>query len=240
MKNKSSLSLFSKCILLSIIIILGIISCKDDNNNGDSLENEIVGLWNFDEMSGNTLIDNGIYNNHGTIMNAQWVDGYSGGALQFQDDSYVNIPYSSSLQPSENITLEAIVKFTTFSLNQAVLSTNEFGGYSLWVFDTRPNIFIQINSVYLSVSASSNGLNFNQWYHLAGVYNGSELKIFIDGNLKESIAATGSITYTYQNALKIGSDASATNAPDLEYFQGIIDEIRITNIALNPEQFLLL
>ena len=198
----------------------------------------IVAHWAFEEMSGNTLNDYGIYNNQGTIVNAQWVDGYVGGALQFQDDSYVNVPYSSSLQPSENITLEAIVKFTTFSQNQAILSTNEYGGYGLWVYDTQPNIFIQINSEYQSIGASSSELNFNQWYHIAGVYNGSELKFYIDGDLKESIAVTGPITYTYLNALKIGSDASSTGAPDDEFFQGIIDEIRITNIALQPAQFL--
>ena len=200
--------------------------------------NVIVAHWTFDEMSGNTLSDKSIYNNHGTIVNAQWVNGYVGGALQFQDDSYVNIPYSSSLQPSGNITLEAIVKFTTFSQNQGILSTNEYGGYGLWVYDTQPNIFIQIDSVYQTASASSSELNLNQWYHIAGVYNGSVLNIYIDGYLQESIAATGPITYTYQNALKIGSDASSTNAPDEEFFQGIIDEIRITNVALQPDQFL--
>jgi len=200
--------------------------------------NAVVAHWTFDEMSGNTLNDQGIYNNHGTIVNAQWVNGYDGGALQFQDDCYVNVPYSGSLQPSGNITLEAIVKFTTFNQNQGILSTNEYGGYGLWVFETQPNIFIEINSVYLSASNSSGVLNLNQWYHLAGVYNGSVLNFYVDGILKESVAATGSITYSYQNALKIGSDASSTNAPDAEFFQGIIDEIRITNVALQPEQFL--
>jgi len=198
----------------------------------------VIAHWTFDEMSGNTLDDYGLYDNSGTIVNAQWVNGYSGGALEFQDNCYVNVPYSSSLQPSESITLEAIVKFTTFSQNQAILSTNEYGGYGLWVHDTQINFFIDINSEYLSTSASSSELNFNQWYHIAGVYNGSGVKIYIDGNLKESIAITGPITYTYQNALKIGSDASSTGAPDNDFFQGKIDEIRITNVALQPSQFL--
>lgn len=198
----------------------------------------IIAHWTFDEMSGNTLNDNGIYNNHGVIVNAQWVNGYVGGALEFQDDCYVNVPYSSSLQPSENITLEAIVKFTTFSQNQAILSTNEHGGYGLWVYETQPNIYIQINFENQSVATSSSELNFNQWYHVAGVYNGSEVKFYIDGNLKNSVTTNGPITYTYQNALKIGSDASSTGAPDGENFQGVIDEIRITSIALQPEQFL--
>ena len=198
----------------------------------------IVAHWTFDEMSGNSLSDKSIYNNYGTIFNAQWVNGYVGGALQFQDNSYVNIPYSSSLQPSGNITLEAIVKFTTFSQDQGIFSTNEYGGYGLWVYDTQPNIFIQIDSVYQSASTSSSELNLNQWYHIAGIYNGSELKFYIDGILKESIATTGPITYRYQNALKIGSDASSTNVPDIDFFQGIIDEIRISNVALQPEQFL--
>jgi len=198
----------------------------------------IVAHWTFDEMSGNTLNDNSIYGNDGTIVNAQWVEGYDGGALQFEDDCYVNVSYSMSLQPTENITLEAIVKFNTFDQSQGILSTNQNGGYGFWVYETQPNIFIQIDSVYYSAVASSDGLNLNQWYHIAGVYDGSELKFYIDGDLKESIYVTGPIIYRYQNALKIGSDASEDDSPDEQFFQGSIDEIRITNIALEPEQFL--
>lgn len=202
------------------------------------LQNEIIAHWKFNEMSGTTLNDESIYNHDGTIVNAQWVTGYNGGALQFQDSSYVNVPYSAILQPTSFITIEAILKFSSFSENQGIISTNENGGYGLWIYNTRPEIFIQIDSVYYAAEAVSGLLNLNQWYHIAGVFNGSELKFYVNGNLEESVPVSGSITYLFQNALKIGSDASATDAPDAEFFQGTIDEIRITRIALSPYQFL--
>lgn len=197
-----------------------------------------IAHWNFNEMSGTILNDQSANNNNGTIVNAQWVSGHNGGALQFQDNWYVNVPYSPSLQPTSAITIETIVKFSRFDIDQGIVSTNELGGYGLWVFQSMPNVYININSTYTSASASSANLNFNDWYHLAGVYDGSTLKCYINGELKESLPCTGPIIYQYQNALKIGSDASATNAPDNAYFHGSIDEIRISSIALQPDQFL--
>ncbi|MFC2088296.1 LamG domain-containing protein [Calditrichota bacterium] len=205
---------------------------------GEIPQTAIIAHWNFDEMSGTVLNDQSIYNNDGTIVNAQWVTGYSGGALQFQDNCYVNVTYNSILQPTLRITIEAIVKFSRFDVDQAIVSTNENGGYGLWIYQTMPNIFININSIYASASAPSGNLNFNDWYHLAGVYDGSALKFYINGDLKESLPFAGPIIYQYQNALKIGSDASATNAPDTDFFHGSIDEIRITGMALQPDQFL--
>ena len=87
----------------------------------------IVGHWTFNEESGDVAYDSSSYKNNGTIVNAERVTGYNGNALHFGENAYVNIPFSESLQPTEQITLEAIVKFENFDSSGAIISTNQNG-----------------------------------------------------------------------------------------------------------------
>ncbi|MBN2001658.1 LamG domain-containing protein, partial [candidate division KSB1 bacterium] len=83
-------------------------------------------------------------------------------------------------------------------------------------FKTAGGASIQIASENLSVPS-------NQWTHIAGTFNGFTLKIYINGFLNKSIAASA-----YPNKgeapVWIGRNAG-------EFFNGRIDEIRLWSIA---------
>ena len=71
----------------------------------------------------------------------------------------------------------------------------------------------------------------NEWHHCAGVYNYNEqkLQLLIDGvKEKEYLNVNGRISIT-SDPLNIGT--KYPGAPSGDYFNGIIDEIRIWNIA---------
>ena len=74
-------------------------------------------------------------------------------------------------------------------------------------------------------------------YHIAGTYDGNNVKFYVNGILKESIEATGTITYRYNNALQIGADADIEEEPESPYLTGTIDEAKITQAALTPDKF---
>jgi hypothetical protein len=74
--------------------------------------------------------------------------------------------------------------------------------------------------------SAANGLALNTWTHIAGTYDGSTLRIYINGVLSASVARTGPIDpSTY--ALTIGADTMHGS-----YYSGLIDEVRIYNRAL--------
>ncbi|UCH63397.1 MAG: T9SS type A sorting domain-containing protein [Fidelibacterota bacterium] len=197
-----------------------------------------ISHWTFDEMAGDTLYDVSSNGHHGVITKASWAEGYSGGALQFGDSAYVTVPYAVDTRPVEAITLEAIVLFETFDPMQAIVSTSEYGGYGLWIYNSIPDIYIQIDSVYYS-AAYSGGLVTDRWYHIAGVFDGSAVKYYINRALKDSVPASGNITYQYENALQIGAEAGKEDLPELRTsFHGRIDAIRISGRALSPGEFL--
>jgi hypothetical protein len=67
----------------------------------------------------------------------------------------------------------------------------------------------------------------NTWSHLAATYDGTALRMFVNGVQVSSRAQTGTIA-TSNGALTIGGDALYG-----QYFAGMIDEVRIYNRALS-------
>lgn len=74
-------------------------------------------------------------------------------------------------------------------------------------------------------------LNYSQWYNVAATYDGSNLKLFLNGSLVATHSASGAIA-TDTSLFTIGKDPS-TNA---KYFKGKIDEVRVFNLALTDSQ----
>ena len=70
----------------------------------------------------------------------------------------------------------------------------------------------------------------NTWTFLAETYDGSTLRLYVNGTLVSSQAQTGSIP-TSTNPLQIGGDSIYG-----QYFAGMIDDVRIYNIALTATQ----
>jgi hypothetical protein len=69
-------------------------------------------------------------------------------------------------------------------------------------------------------------LNIGVWYHVAGVYDGTDLKVYVNGQLESSLNYSIPLTFT-SNELKIGGGISNNT----EYFPGDITEVRMWNIA---------
>src|SRR5262249_54135920 len=74
------------------------------------------------------------------------------------------------------------------------------------------------------------GTDGGGWTHLAATYDGVRLPLYANGVEVASRAQTGNMA-TSANALRIGGDN-----PYGQFFQGIIDEVRIYKIALAPAQ----
>lgn len=81
-------------------------------------------------------------------------------------------------------------------------------------------------------------LNDNNWHHFAAIRDGSNgLHIWVDGVEDLTPATNGNLTISgdlsNDEALLIGSDLVAVNS-----FDGYLDEIRLSDVALTSEQFL--
>ena len=85
---------------------------------------------------------------------------------------------------------------------------------------------------YVSVIGNT-VLSANTWHHVAGVYNGSQLQVYVDGVLDNSLSTSVTITSTSMSLL-IGESRYPYNH---SYFNGLIDEVRISNAAVYTANF---
>ena len=121
----------------------------------------------------------------------------------------------------ENATFNGVIIGNYYSNNNEMqfLLRRDFDHYSFWVDD---------ETGFQPVNSGANTVVLNTWQHIAGVWDGSSLYIYIDGVLAGTSAGiSGSSLASTSNDVVIGNN----NYP--EPFAGNIDEVRIWNRAVN-------
>jgi hypothetical protein len=74
--------------------------------------------------------------------------------------------------------------------------------------------------------------SFNgEWHHVAGTYDGSELKTYVDGILGVTVAHVGLIDVQTHN-LTIGNNSQESG----RFYDGAIDEVNIYDRALSKAE----
>lgn len=208
-------------------------------------EPKLLAYWNFDEGSGSIASDSSGNGNDGTIYGAAWTAGRIGYALGFDGiNDWVDIP--DDISP-EHITLEAWIYPTGFDDSSGdqgnPIITKETGrGTPPWSesFAWRLRITPRTHKLQLQCftpTGSPGGgsvisdtvLEIGNWYHVAGTYDGTRTKVYIDG------AREGSYTASISEPLVTSNLPTAIgHLPNwsVQWFQGIIDEARIYDKAL--------
>ncbi|HEY7090888.1 MAG TPA: N,N-dimethylformamidase beta subunit family domain-containing protein, partial [Tepidisphaeraceae bacterium] len=192
----------------------------------------LVAEYAFNEGTGTTVADSSGNHNTGTITNASWAAGLFGQALSFNGtNSLVTISGSTSLNLTSAMTLEAWVKPNALDDWSSVILKERTGGldYALYAdsgADQPPIGFVHVSSSDSAAQATSI-LSVGTWSHLAATYDGTNLMLYVNGSLVSTQAVNGNIM-TSSNALRIGG-----NSIWGEYFNGLIDQVRVYNRALN-------
>ncbi|HIA78714.1 MAG TPA: LamG domain-containing protein [Candidatus Marinimicrobia bacterium] len=219
---------------------LSILSCTQNNNPIESDYSYIIAHWDFNDKTGEVLTDVSGNGHDGIIHAPVWGNGVRG-ALRFSDGlTWVTIPYSESLQPKEELTIESILKFDrqTFMGGEPIITNNFNGGFGLWSWMGILNIWINIDGAF-QTAFYDHEYSTSQWYHLAATYDGIRLRFYLNNELTNELAVEGPIEYSVHNAIQIGREASHSDAVyGNKFFDGLIDEIRISNRSLEPEEFL--
>ena len=195
----------------------------------------LVGWWKFDEVSGIGALDSSGYGNHGTLYGGlTWVPGKKEGGLDIDgmDGSFVNCGNPDSLNITAALTLSIWVNTVDAGTSQDdPIMTKGNSSYVLRdAADNNITFGIYDVSMYTAtypVDGSFNGT----WHHLAGTYDGSELKLYVDGELQATEAHQGSIA-TNTFAVSIGSD----NEQTWMWYNGAVDDARIYSRALTADE----
>jgi hypothetical protein len=193
----------------------------------------LVGSYSFEEGTGASVTDASGSGNAGTISGATRTSaGKSGAALSFDgSNDIVTIPDASSLDLTTGMTLEAWVKPTASNWRTALLKERPSGlAYGLYASTDSNRPSAEISRPASAEARGTSALASNAWSHLAATYDGTTLRLFVNGNQVSSKAAAGSIVAS-SGALRIGG-----NKVWGEYFKGLIDEVRVYNRALSAAE----
>jgi len=212
----------------------------------NAIGSEAVGIWSFDEGIGNIVHDTSGYGNNGTLSGSsipsftedtpQKVIGTGSGkrALSFNGAGYVDCGNGASLNITTSpITIEAWVKANDFGGADArdiVSKEISQTGYTLRLTGGTGNR-AQIYFFGVTGFQSNALLSTGVWYHLVGTYDKTYVRLYINGNLDKSVAATGDI-----NSSSVSVKIGAFGNLNFRFFDGLIDEVRIYSQALSANE----
>ena len=208
----------------------------------------LAGAWSFDEAAGNAL-DSSTNGNTGTLTNGatRSANGRFGKALQLSSASSQSVIVADaiSLDFTQSFTLSAWVQPNVLQSDfRAILYKNSLP------LDSTYQLYATINGAgYCATSAlmglaNTNGasgprynacrvtpLPINTWTHVALVYDGTSLKLY-----RSDITPGTPVTTTPvspQAYLEPSAGSLQIGASEFgEYFDGLIDEVRVYNWAL--------
>ena len=210
-----------------------------------------VGWWKLDEGVGNTAVDYSGYGHHGTVYgDPQWVDGYDGGALQFDGTDRIEMPGTSASDGyaavDGEVSWTAWFKTSGGGVTKTILALGPAGaahvqGNRSVNVEASGVIMIRGNGVAALLDVSSTGtVTDDQWHHVAvtiafdadGVND--SMKVYIDGDLSagyevdtidinQHSGVAGNFIFT------IGDRAGSP-------FTGLIDDVRIYDKVLTQDE----
>ncbi|NIP53351.1 MAG: hypothetical protein GWN67_23055, partial [Phycisphaerae bacterium] len=200
-------------------------------------EDGLVGHWKFDDGSGSSTVDSSGNNNTGTLINGPtWTTGKINGALSFDGvDDTVEIGTMNLNSGAGSITL--------WSYAASYAPTGQYlFGHASQPWANRIQLYTDDAEGYLDLglgnshSTHTRVHNFDtqRWYHIALTWDGSNYTVYVD-SLAEATGTYSDLS-TLETYADIGNNGNRSDRT--EAFNGIIDEVRIYNRALNAAEIL--
>ena len=197
--------------------------------------------WLPGDGNGNDISGNG---NNGTLQGGATANGNGIVGQAFSLDgasAFVEVLDSPGLN-SPTITVDAWV-FVNQNKSQIVVAKDNVDtqqrDYLIDLFPSGGQLNIEFALVNQAangaVSATGGPVTLNTWHHLAGTYDGSRARVYVDGLLVGTSAAFGQTLRDSDTPLWIGRTNSTIQLPGA-YFGGLIDEVEIFNRALSDAE----
>jgi len=199
----------------------------------------LVGYWSFDEGAGTTARDLSGRGNTGTLVNnPTWVEGRVGRALSFDGvDDFIEIGDRPTLNfhGTQPFTIEGWVRPAVAGHSGTIVgryNAGITGNYFLTLLNGRLNLLYRPPEPPWNITGTTI-LTANVWHHVVGTYDGSHMRLFVNGS-SDAIPVAPGLAHNVNIRVLIGARLS-NNTPTV-FFSGLIDEVRIHNRALTEAE----
>lgn len=179
------------------------------------------------DSSGNAL--------HGTVNgNPLYTPGIFGQALTFDGvgdyvDCTNNVKYDAI---TDKITVAAWIQVDIFDVTFQAIVTKGDSSWRLSRNTETDGVHWRANGPDPALRVNSTvSVNDGEWHHVAGTYDGTSARLYVNGRLDGSLATTGSVA---KNAQKVFIGGNAEQMARL--WKGAIDEVRIYSRVLTEAE----
>jgi phosphodiesterase/alkaline phosphatase D-like protein len=203
----------------------------------------LIAHWLFDETSGTLAADASGNGNNATLQQgASFASGHLGNAVAFDgNDDYVD---AGSLDVTgQALTLSTWInpaQFTGRYRDNRILSkaTTDDEQDHYWMLsgikqgdDTVLRFRLKAGGVTTTLIADTGDIPLNQWSHVTATYDGSTMRLYLNGEEVGSTAKSGEISTNPNVNVRIGSNPSGYGP-----WNGHIDDVRIYSRALSASE----
>jgi len=198
-------------------------------------EKGLIGWWTFDEKDDSPVaLDYSGHRLGGVLYKAKRTEGCEGRGL-LCDGGCVLVADNPILNPTEGLTIECRVKTdkrgqSNHWIVNRILQGSTSTGYRLGLLDDRPCFEVPLTDWSHHLSGSD-PLPLGQWVHLAGVFDGKVMRLYMDGKEVAAMDRPGPVR---PNNLRLCIGSYDADHP--AHFTGVVDDVRLYSRALTPDE----
>ncbi len=202
------------------------------SNTAPSLKSSLIAHWKFDENNGTIAYDS-VNSNNGTfgtgLSSPTWVSGKNNSGLNFDGNDYISTSSNIGISGNTSRTITGWFRQTSTAKKNIVGWGAQVTGQCFDIIADNGHIYGHFYGSGYDTATGAPSYLLNTWYHFALTYDGSSAKFYLNGIHTNSKTLT---LNTSNSVFYIGAGAwTNTN-----YFNGLIDEVKIYNTALTAEE----
>jgi hypothetical protein len=222
--------------------------CPDAGSNGcPGLLDDLIGYWHLDDAAGSTTArDWSGHGNNGLLAGLDpavaWVQGGpAGGSLAPQGTGYVNVPPSASIDSITNqVTVAAWIYLDGTLTDFATAISRQMGDgwgqlYHLAVdADQKAALYITNPQKFVFLESPST-VPKQTWLHLAGTWDGAQVRLYVSG----SEVASGALSGPYgaeTNPVILSGNGNGPGKAVSENIAGRLDDVMLYRRALGADE----
>ncbi|ADE53534.1 FAD-dependent oxidoreductase [Coraliomargarita akajimensis] len=189
---------------------------------------DVRGLWQMDDGVDLDVTDSSGHANHGITRDGRWTAGAKKAGLQISG-SWVECGNDASLDITDAISIEGWIKPWSPRFPDRPTLLAKQGAYALHLGPGKAaSLTLYLDGKPVTLSSKHSDWKNGKWQHIAGTYDGSVMKLYVNGQLDNEKAVSGTIA-TSKAPVYIGS-IKKRNA-----FIGTLDEVKLSASADSAE-----